>query len=363
MEREKKLRARRRILLPFYVLICGLGATALATYLVNENIDFRNRQQVKDARHQLERTIQSRMEAYIGLLRGGAGLFAANESVTLNEFRRFQQRLEVDRRYPGLQGFGYSVSFPRERLEELIDSMRDQGLTNFNVWPSGEREQYHSIVFLEPLTSRNEKAIGYDMFTEPIRRRAMEEARDRGEPRLTSKVELVQELADQERQPGFLIYLPVYRGGDVPRDLEERRSKLQGFIYSPFRGGDLFGSVVSGVNLPGLAFAVWDGTNKTSDHLLFQSNPRFDARNVVEFSRVEVTGSAWTMGVARLEKSRPMEGSEMLLALPLLGVIGSILLCYFTYTEGKARTRSEATANELFNQREWLQTTLRSIGD
>ena len=76
-EREKKLRARRRVLLPFYVLVCGLAATALATYLVNQNIDFRNRQQVKDARHQLERTIQSRMESYIGLLRGGAGLFAA----------------------------------------------------------------------------------------------------------------------------------------------------------------------------------------------------------------------------------------------------------------------------------------------
>src|SRR5687768_14637987 len=193
-ETEKNLRARRRVLLPFFVLVCGLVATALATYLVNQNIDFRNRQQVKDARHQLERTIQSRMEAYIGLLRGGAGLFAANQSVTLEQFRRFQQRLEVDRRYPGLQGFGYSVFFPQERLEELKESMREQGVTNFNAWPEGAREEYHAIVFLEPLNERNEKALGYDIFTEPTRREAMEEARDRGEPRLTRKVELVQEL-------------------------------------------------------------------------------------------------------------------------------------------------------------------------
>ena len=309
-EREKKLRARRRVLLPFYVLVCGLAATALATYLVNQNIDFRNRQQVKDARHQLERTIQSRMESYIGLLRGGAGLFAANKSVTLDQFRRFQQRLEVDRRYPGLQGFGYSVFFPRERLDELIDSMRDQGVTNFNVWPSGEREQYHSIIFLEPLTARNEKALGYDMFTDPTRREAMEEARDRGEPRLTGKVELVQELEDEQKQAGFLIYLPLYSGGDVPNELEERRAKLQGFIYSPFRAGDLFGGVVSRVNLPGLGFAVWDGTNKASDSLLFQSNPRFDARNVAEINQIHLSGYTWTIGVAPLERSRLVTTTE-----------------------------------------------------
>ncbi|MGZ8919855.1 MAG: PAS domain S-box protein [Limisphaerales bacterium] len=362
---EEKLKTQgtgRHGLLPLFVLICGLAATALATYLVNENLGYRDREHLKDARHQVERTIQSRMEAHVGLLRGGAGLFAANQFVTLEQFQRFHQRLEMERRYPGLQGLGYSVHFPPDKLEALEQAMRTQGLTNFKVWPPGPREQYHSIVFLEPSDERNRQAIGYDMFTEATRRAAMETARDMGGPRLTRKVELVQELEGEKKQPGFLLYLPLYLGGEVPTNIAARRTQLQGFIYSPFRAGDLFGGVVSRLRLPGYAFAVWDGTNATQEALLFQSDPRFDVKKVQEYSPVEISGVKWAIAVSPLHRTTGGLGN-MLWVVPLLGVIASVLLCFFTYTEGKARARSELAFEALFNQQEWLETTLRSIGD
>ena len=361
-EKEQTRGIGRRGLLPLFVLICGLAATALATFLVNENLEFRDREHLKDARHQVERTIQSRMEAHVGLLRGAAGLFAANQFVTLDQFRRFHQRLEMQRRYPGLQGLGYSVYFPADKLQALEQSMQRQGLTNFKVWPPGSREQYHSIVFLEPPDERNSRAIGYDMFTEPTRRAAMEAARDLGTPRLTRKVELVQELEGDTKQPGFLLYLPLYLGGEVPTNVAARRLQLQGFIYSPFRAGDLFGGVVARLRLPDLAFAVWDGTNST-ETLLFQSDARFNVDRVREFSEVEISGVKWTIGVSPLHPQNDGLLGNMLWVVPVLGVIASLLLCYFTYTEGKARARSELAADALFNQREWLDTTLRSIGD
>ena len=362
-ETEQTRGTGRRGLLPLFVLICGLAATALATYLVNQNLEFRDREHLKDARHQVERTIQSRMEAHVGLLRGGAGLFAANQFVTLDQFRRFYQRLEMQRRYPGLQGLGYSVYFPADKLETFEQSMQRQGLTNFKVWPPGPREQYHSIVFLEPPDERNRQAIGYDMFTEPTRRAAMEAARDLGAPRLTRKVELVQELEGETKQPGFLLYLPLYLGGEVPTNVAARRLQLQGFIYSPFRAGDLFGGVVTRLRLPDLAFAVWDGTNTVQEALLFQSDARFDLAKVRELSSVEISGAKWTIGVSPLHPQKDGVLGNMLWVVPVLGVIASLLLCYFTYAEGKARTRSELAADALFNQREWLDTTLRSIGD
>ena len=130
---EKNLGMRPRLALPVFVLACGLGATALATYLINENLRFKSRESLKEATSQIGRTIQSRMESYVGLLRGGAGLFAANEYVTAENFRRFVERLEITKRFPGLQGFGYSVRLPAERIGELAASMRAQGVTNFAV--------------------------------------------------------------------------------------------------------------------------------------------------------------------------------------------------------------------------------------
>ena len=36
------------------------------------------------------------------------------------------------------------------------------------------------------------------------------------------------------KQPGFLIYLPVYQGGVDPGTVELRREKIVGFVYCPF---------------------------------------------------------------------------------------------------------------------------------
>jgi PAS domain S-box-containing protein len=340
--------SKKRFLLPLFVLACGLAATALATYLVNENLNIRDRQHLQEARHQIERTIDARMEAYIGLLRGGAGLFAANRQVTLDQFRKFYQRLEVEENYPGLQGFGYSVYFPPEKLAALEQSMRDQGLRDFKVWPDEPRSEYHAIVFLEPYNQRNRRALGYDMFTEANRRGAMAAARDHGQPRLTGKVQLVQEIDGHVQQPGFLMYLPLYLGGSVPANLNERRANLQGFIYSPFRAGDLFRGVSSSLHLPGLAFAIWDGTNTSPETLFFQSSPTFD-RKKMEVARMDVAGAEWTLGVSELPGAPARDGGNMLWIVPVLGVIASLLLCYFTYTEiaqSIQRERAERALSE-----------------
>src|SRR5690606_28529581 len=107
-----------------------------------------------------------------------------------------------------------------------------------------ERDAYSSILYLEPFTGRNLRAFGYDMFSEPVRREAMERARDSGLPALSGKVTLVQEFGP-EVQAGFLIYLPIYARGTEPETVDARRAALLGFVYSPFRAHDIMDSIFS----------------------------------------------------------------------------------------------------------------------
>ena len=93
------------------------------------------------------------------------------------------------------------------------------------------------------------------MSIDPIRREAMDRARDTGDAAMTGKVTLVQEI-EGPKQPGFLIYVPVYRGGTVPPTVEERRQKLLGFVYSPFRAGDLFNKIFGTESEPRVALSV-----------------------------------------------------------------------------------------------------------
>ena len=98
----------------------------------------------------------------------------------------------------------------------------------------------------------------------------------------TSRVVLVQEI-DPEKQAGFLIYLPVYRGGRTPPTVEGRRAALLGFLYSPVRAGDLLTELLGDPGT-GMRFEIYDGRQIAPEHLLYRSpadthgSPRFTRR-------------------------------------------------------------------------------------
>ncbi|MBN2437927.1 MAG: diguanylate cyclase [Deltaproteobacteria bacterium] len=137
----------------------------------------------------------------------------------------------------------------------------------------GERDTYTSIIYLEPFSERNLLAFGYDMFSEPIRRKAMEHARDYNEATLSGKITLVQET-DKEIQAGTLMYVPVYKRGLPVRTIEERRRAIRGWVYSPYRMNDLMRGILGGWELgegKQIRLEVFDGTSLQSEALLYDS--------------------------------------------------------------------------------------------
>jgi CHASE1-domain containing sensor protein len=226
--------------LPALVVAVGLIMTAAGGFQIEQARLANERMRFDGVVDQANDAVAGRLGTYIAVLRAGAGLFAASEDVSLAEFRAFAERVELTRRYRGIQGIGYSVRVSPGDAEKLIARMHAEGVSNFKLQnPDGE---VHAIVYLEPADLRNAVALGFNMHRFPVRREAMDRARDTGLPALSGKVEVVQEVA-QDKQAGFLVYEPVYRGGIVPGTLAERRGKLQGFVYEPFRAGDLLKSV------------------------------------------------------------------------------------------------------------------------
>src|SRR3569833_2263846 len=115
-------------------------------------------------------------------------------------------------------------------------------------------------------------SLGYDMWSDPIRRAAMERSRDTGEAILSGKVPLVQEI-DLQRQSGVLLYLAIYRPGSPHRTLAQRRSALLGFAYCPFRTQDLFEGIFRDQRDPLVELSVYDGRRPDAANLLYTSRP------------------------------------------------------------------------------------------
>jgi len=219
---------------------------------VNENIESINRRMLK----------------YETVLQGGIGFFHGSENITRKKWHDFVEALNLKKYFIGIQGIGFSKMIKPSEVTQTEEEMRNDGFESFSLKPSGEREQYSSILYLEPMDERNLVAIGYDMFSESVRRTAMEIARDSAKASISRKVTLVQEI-DEDVQAGILMYLPLYKKGAKIQSIDERREALIGFVYSPFRMNDLMSDIVLKSSV--LNFEIYDSENISEDNLLYRS--------------------------------------------------------------------------------------------
>lgn len=315
------------------VLLASLVLTALAWRIsetfVHQRANDRFQFEVADITLAIERRIRD----YEMVLRGGLGLFAVTDAVTRECWQKYVSSLSIDTYFPGIQGIGFSKVIPPAELADHIAKIRSEGFPSYSVRPDGKRELYTSIIYLEPFSGRNLRAFGYDMFSEPVRRAAMERARDTGKMAISGGVTLVQE-DETDIQRGFLMYLPVYRKGSPSGTAEERRAALSGFVYSPFRIKDfMLGILGSGVE--GISFEVFEGNKVSADTILYDSNDdgrvhadtpghRPDFSSKAEFS---VGGHIWTLYI----HSTPGFFSPLEASQPLLVAGGGVFVDFLLF--------------------------------
>ena len=341
---------RGRRLTPFLVLAAGLLFTFIVSYRLAKVAEAEDRARFEALVQDVHTSIESRLETYTALLRAGTGLFAASQPVEQNEFRSFVKTLGLAEHYPGVQGIGFAIRLKPEERAALVEARKREGLSDFHVWPEYDRDEYHSIIYLEPLDERNRAALGFDMFTEPTRRAAMERARDTGLPAASGRVTLVQEINPQAKQAGFLIYAPVYRQGEAIANESDRRAALMGFVYSPFRADDFLKGIVPGKSYDNIEFKIYDGVELKPENLLHSSTsadtlapagyrPRFAATTTLDIS-----GRPWTISYA----SRP--GFDLTVSkswVPYTLAAGIFIsLLFFAVTRSQTRARAKAERSE-----------------
>jgi PAS domain S-box-containing protein len=340
----------RRAWIPYFVLAIALIFTGATTSYVATTAKAKDKLRFENVAERAQQDIETRFETYITLLRASSGLFAASDRISHAQFAAFVSRLRLKERYLGVQGIGFSVRVQPGEKAALVAALKQQGITNFKIRPDFARNEYHAIVYLEPLDRRNKAAIGYDMFSEPVRRAAMTRARDTGAPAASGKVTLVQEI-DKQKQAGFLLYVPVYRNGTVPDTVAERQANLLGFVYSPFRTDDLIAGIFGDKKLSNIDFEIYEGKNISPENLLQSSklavnNPAY--RPVFrKVSIVDIAGRTWSI----VFTSRPefVLDSESRL-VPYIGFVGiAIALILFGITRSLviARNAAEKSSEEL----------------
>jgi len=352
--------------IPYLILVLGISISILLYLQTNKNIKEKEQLRFDSITKQATMLVQNRMDAYRQVLYAGVGLFDSSVSVERDEWRSFIKALKVDKNFPGIQGLGYSeVIYPFEK-EKHIAKIRAEGFAGYEIRPDGERDIYTSIVYLEPFNERNQRAFGYDMFSDEIRREAMTRATFEGKAALSSKVRLLQENSIDE-QAGFLMYVPVYRKNMPIETKEQRMMAIRGFVYAPFRAKDLMSGVL-GDKYSDIDLEIYDGDKMDLSTLLFDAEPiHADETALSQEVKLNIDGRVWTLYF------RPLKGffAEANTREAWLVLVSGILLSFAVFgamlslarTKEKAQKLADKMTKQLATSEERLRFALEGSGD
>lgn len=250
-------------------LVISLVLTWAGWYVTNQFIQHRAADryafQVKDVLG----AIEQRMQTYESMLRGGAGLFSASETVSRHEWQTYVQALRVDQQFPGILGFGYVERVNPGQLETHLNQIRADGRPDYVIRPEGQRDTYGAAVYLEPDNEANRKAIGLDLYAQPGLRGAMERARDTGLPALSRLVSL-DHVSGPEllKERSLFMFLPIYRKGAAIQTTDDRRKALEGWVYTTLHSQELLRDILGASNAE-IDVEVFDGAEMRRDTMLY----------------------------------------------------------------------------------------------
>lgn len=278
---------------------------------------------------EMTQSILDKLEQYEQVLIGAKGLFSASQEVTPEGWKSFVD-IQLITRYQDIQGIAYLKHITsEEEADNLVTQMHNYGFDDFTIKPEGKRSEYYPVVYLEPLNFRNERAIGFDIYTEDKRRAAVNLTKETGQTTLSEKIILVQET-DEDIQNGFLLMVPLY-SSEKNSSAENDSSSLLGIVDVVFRINDFVDALLGKQTFEYINMRIYDGSVEL-ENLFFDSNTFFEyEENRIDFSgtsNIEFANRNWILVFNGLSPPYTQINEIILISIPIVGVLMSASVFY-----------------------------------
>ncbi len=352
--------ARGVMVREFWFPLLILALSLVVTFFVWRLIESAGAQRAEELFRQRTNDVVTRFAGRLNdheqVLLGGAALFEVKgDAVTRADWRRYVSALRLSERYPGILGVGYAAWLTPAEKDANLRAIRAEGFPEYHIRPEGDRPRYTSILWLEPFTWRNQRAFGYDMYSEPVRREAMDRAIDSGETSVAANILLVQET-EQDIQRGLLMYVPSYRQAMPVDTPDQRRAALRGFVYSPIRVNDFVVGTL-GELPPDFDFEIRAGVASGPESLIFSSRAMKPAPLPANYrpaltvaDGVEAYGVTWHFNFRPLPAFDLAGEQGQAPSVLFGGIVISILLSALAFFQARARQQAVTIALQMTDQ-------------
>ncbi|WP_164852750.1 CHASE domain-containing protein [Novosphingobium umbonatum] len=261
---------------PIGVFALAMLMTLLFVAALEQAERHRQQTQVKAVTTVVASALERRVATHMAYLRAAALLMEKRQQVTLADFTKLGEEFNNDQEYRGSESISWSPVLRYQDVPAFEAARHAEGMTGYRIYPKPRPEEplIAPITYLGSPTPRRRLALGFNYFSEPVRRAAMERAWKEKRPTATTRIRLMMDR-DQAIWPGFLIYMPVF---------DPATQALRGFLSAPFNARTFLESALELEPVHGYAISLYDGPEQ-SDHLLARAGP---SGEVVSTSRTKI---------------------------------------------------------------------------
>jgi two-component sensor histidine kinase/CHASE1-domain containing sensor protein len=272
-----------------FILLAGL-AFATVTYFGTERDE-------ADQANRLATLVSARVKDQLDVLDGTRALFTSNNDATPDDrqIRRYLQQLETDGHEFGIEGIGLVLVTRPDNVDAIESRIASNYGIKANVWPAMQQDLGFTVVMIEPDNAANRRALGYNMYSEAVRRRAIQKGWATRKVTVSGLVKLVQDRDASSLSNGFIIYMPLIdtRTARSHQQIDVEHP-IQGFVYAPVRIKDMFDAVL-GPHLPGIdGISVYAGPNERHP-LVYQ---RGQSSRDAHATPIRIADTQWTMVIS-----------------------------------------------------------------
>jgi two-component sensor histidine kinase len=299
---------------PLAIFFLVAAVTMLSVFVIERVVDQRAAALLSERAGAIGSALERRASSNSSYLRAGAALLGTLDDISAARFRQFVGELRLDTDYRGTEGIGWAPVVQPGEIDAYNRAVASQLPGSVELHPPLGPPQPFAVpvTFLLPDTARNRLALGYDMYSEPVRRSAMIEAEQAAGPTASGKVVLVQEGGGDA--PGFLIYMPVYDTGSAGHE-------LKGFVYSPINAADFLSAAFELEAVGDLGIELYDGAYEPG--LLMAAYNAGGQGGRVSQQPVTIANHTW---LVRVQSSQPDTLSTLSMLTLIFGLLVASLL-------------------------------------
>ncbi|TWU46239.1 Phytochrome-like protein cph1 [Rubripirellula tenax] len=307
------------------VIALSLGLTFVAWYYATVQQAAKTQLQFDRESDQAVSLVVDRLtKCEQALWAGAAFVTSCDSEVNHNKWDDYATKLELDQRFPEVNGMGLITRFEKQKLESFVNSQR-QDRAGFHIFPPHDQDECWPIVAITPV-DKNSKAIGLDIAHEVNRITAARKARDTGTAQVTGPIVLVQ---DSAQTPGFLFFVPYY-GKPSASDKTTPAKDFQGIVYAPFVVRELMAGVLDkdrrrvGIRISDASETLFD------EHVT--SEPDFDPDPLLrKTTSVELYGRTWTFDIWTTQSFRQSIDRSRSTSILVAGILIDVMLIGLFY--------------------------------